>query len=136
MLIGAIVGGLIAAGLFLRPILSRINLRQDFTWYDLGFRGLHPTLRYHSFEYPVTDVEFLQYDSRCSKEQIFLAPRGSAAEPGAVILEHNGEPVWHQHGFGGDIQDFRVQLYKGKRYLTFWSGNETGGRKTGLWYMV
>jgi hypothetical protein len=119
-----------------QPLLSRIHLRGDFTWYDLGLYGLGPTRTYRSFDAPMTDVEFRQRDVRCGQDPIFFAPRGPATEPGGVILGADGELIWRQYGFGGDIQDFRVQEYRGERFLTFWAGKEDGARKEGFWYMV
>lgn len=58
------------------------------------------------------------------------------AEPGGVILDAVGDLVWRQIDQGGDTQDLRVQEYFGEKYLTFWVGEEIGGRKQGSWFMV
>ena len=135
-LLAATLGGLIAAVVALRPVVRQIHLRHDFTWYDLGWRGLHPTRSYHTLAAPAPDVEFLRRDARCSDDLIFFAPRGPATDRGAVILDADGELVYRQYGLRGDTQDFKVQTYKGRQHLTFWRGVENNGRKEGVWFMV
>lgn len=135
-ILGIILVIIVGAAHFLSPLIRQLHLRRDMTWYDLGWYGFAPTRRHHSFEHPVTNVEFTRRDARCSQDYIFFAPRGPATVPGAVILDHTGELVWRQLGMGGDTQDFRVQEYRGEKFLTFWAGHENNGRKEGLWYMV
>ncbi|KAH6889139.1 ASST-domain-containing protein [Thelonectria olida] len=125
-------------GLICIDLAARLHWRSDLTWYDLGFYGLAPTTEYQSFAHSVPDIEFLQQDSRCSQEHIFLAPRGPLVEePGGLILDAEGDLVWRQtvEG-GGEIQDLRVQEYYGEKYLTFWAGTVMEGRKQGSWFMA
>ncbi|KAH6962658.1 ASST-domain-containing protein [Ilyonectria sp. MPI-CAGE-AT-0026] len=131
------VTGTIHIGLLLKWLLVRLHWRNDLTWYDLGWYGLAPTAQYQSFDHPIPAIEFLQQDARCSQDYIFLAPRGPlVAEPGAVILDAVGDLVWRQIDQGGDTHDLRVQEYFGEKYLTFWVGEEIGGRKQGSWFMM
>lgn len=119
------------------PTLGRVHWRSDWSWVDLGSSGMTPMRRYHSFDHASIDVRFLaRDDQRCSREQLFLATRGSDTEPGAVILDHTGELVWRQPRMAAEVHDFRVQEYNGERFLTFWAGTPDGGGKQGHWYMV
>ncbi|KAM3434710.1 hypothetical protein NHJ13734_005889 [Beauveria thailandica] len=132
---------LVAAGLLLlrqsSPALSRVHWRSDWSWVDLGSSGMAPMRRYRSFDHASVDVRFLaRDDALCSRDQLFLATRGSGTEPGAVILDHAGELVWRQPRMAAEVHDFRVQEYKGERFLTFWAGAPDGGAKQGSWYMV
>lgn len=119
------------------PTLNRVRWRSDWSWVDMGTSGMAPMRRYHSFGHDSIDVRFLARDEqRCSRDQIFLATRGSDTEPGAVILDHTGEVVWRQPRMAAEVHDFRVQEYKGQKFLTFWAGKPDGGGKQGSWYMV
>lgn len=119
------------------PTLSRVHWRSDWSWVDMGSSGMAPMRRYHSFDHDSIDVRFLvRDDRRCSREQLFLATRGSDTEPGAVILDHTGELIWRQPRMAAETHDFRVQEYKGEKFLTFWAGKPDGGGKRGSWYMV
>ncbi|KAJ3489459.1 hypothetical protein NLG97_g5988 [Lecanicillium saksenae] len=119
------------------PTLSRVHWRSDWSWIDMGSSGMAPMRRYHSFDHESIDVRFLARDDHhCSHEQIFLATRGSDTEPGATILDHTGELVWRQPRMAAEVHDFRVQEYKGEKFLTFWAGTPDGGGKQGSWYMM
>lgn len=135
LLIGLLIGILLAA-IQLWPAANKLHWRLDWSWYDLGLRGLAPLRSYRSFNHSSIDVKFLRQDDRCSRDYLFLASRGSKTEPGATILDHNGELIWRQPRMGDETHDFRVQEYKGKKYLTFWSGKPDKGGKIGSWYMV
>ncbi len=91
---------------------------------------------YQSFDHASIDVRFSHRDPRCSKEQIFLATRGSNTEPGAMILDHAGKLLWRQPKLAAEVHDFRVQEYRGENFLTFWAGKADHGGKEGSWYMV
>ncbi|OJJ50683.1 hypothetical protein ASPZODRAFT_148133 [Penicilliopsis zonata CBS 506.65] len=119
------------------PQLARFRFRGDLTWYDLGLYGFAPARSYNSFEYESPRFEFLQTDARCSRDYLFLAPRGdSIPEPAGMIVDPEGELVWRNFGLQGITQDFRVQTYRGENFLTFWVGEERDGRKQGSWYML
>ncbi|EGX95936.1 hypothetical protein CCM_00590 [Cordyceps militaris CM01] len=118
-------------------LLNRVHWRSDWSWVDMGASGMAPMRRYHSFAHRSIDVRFLERrERRCSRDQIFLATRGSGTEPGAVILDHTGELVWRQPRMADEVHDFRVQEYKGEQFLTFWAGKPDGGTKQGLWYLM
>lgn len=119
------------------PVLEKIELSSRHTFYELGWFGIAPVLYYKSLELPVARFEFLQQDSRCTQQKIFVAPRGPhVGNPGGMILDAEGELVWRQSSLGGDTQDLRPQEYLGETVMTLWSGYEREGRKMGAWYMV
>ncbi|OAA57745.1 Arylsulfotransferase [Cordyceps fumosorosea ARSEF 2679] len=119
------------------PTLSRVHWRSDWSWVDMGASGMAPMRRYRSFDHASVDVRFVVRDERrCSREQLFLATRGSGTEPGAVILDHAGELVWRQPRFADEVHDFRVQEHRGQKFLTFWAGAPDGGGKQGSWYLM
>lgn len=119
------------------PTLGRVHWRSDWSWIDMGSSGMAPMRRYHSFDHESIDVRFLARDDhRCSHEMLFLATRGSDTEPGAAILDHTGELVWRQPRMAAEVHDFRVQEFRGERFLTFWAGAPNGGGKQGFWYLV
>ena len=123
--------------LFLWPLLARIGWSSEQSWYELGWFGIAPVRYYKSLDLPVARIEFLQQDSRCTQQHIFLAPRGPHVEnPGGMILDADGELVWRQPTLGGDTQDMRPQQYMGRTIVTLWSGRVYSGRKMGAWYMV
>ncbi|MCI2421182.1 arylsulfotransferase family protein [Saccharopolyspora sp. K220] len=56
---------------------------------------------------------------------IFLAPHGTAAQSGPMIIDDTGQPVWFQpvgDGAGLFTMDFKAQTYQGKPVLTWWQG--------------
>lgn len=118
------------------PTLAKVHWRHDWSWYDMGFSGLVPLRHYRSFGHASIDVRFRSRDSRCSTQQLFLATRGSGTEPGAVILDHTGQLQWRQPRMAAEVHDFRVQEYRGQKFLTFWAGTPDHGGKEGSWYMV
>jgi hypothetical protein len=137
---------------FLTLLLVFVNHQQPLTGsiiqprrdpFTLGLlRGRASTEIYRSFDSPVVDVEFLGRDASCGQEPFFFAPSGPGAlgDEGGVILGADGELVWRQDGSGsgqGQVEDFRVQEYRGEKFLTFWQGVVADGvRKEGSWYMV
>ncbi|KAJ5731792.1 uncharacterized protein N7483_006300 [Penicillium malachiteum] len=133
-----IIAAFIVVYHFLLPQLHRFRFRADLTWYDIGLYGFAPSQNYHSFDYDAPILGFIENDARCSRDYLFFAPNGdSNPEPGPIILDADGELVWRLvEGLEGVTQDFRVQQYKGERFLTFWVGEEIDGRKQGYWYML
>ncbi|KAJ5713910.1 uncharacterized protein N7483_011091 [Penicillium malachiteum] len=120
------------------PNIQRLHLRVfGLSSFDYGFRGLYPTRKYYSFEYESPDIEVAKWDSRCSEDYTFLAPHGDAVkDPGAMILDAQGNLVWKMKPQSEKIQDFRVQEYQGKQYLTYWHGVSQGGHGHGAWTML
>lgn len=107
--------------------------------YDWGLYGVFPRSFYKSFKGNAPLLNFRQWDERCDDGGYYLlSPRGSmVSKPGPVIFDPRGNLVWTDDSFGV-VTDFKVQSYKGKDYLTFWSG--TDGVKyrygRGTYYML
>jgi len=59
-----------------------------------------------------------------SREPIFIAPYNAPAgsQAGAVIVDHDGEPVWENPLPDRVTTNFRVQSYRGSPVLTWWEG--------------
>lgn len=60
---------------------------------------------------------------------VFLAPKKKVPQPGPLIVDDSGQPVWFLPlGKGkGSATDFRVQRYRGRPVLTWWQGASTKG---------
>ena len=67
----------------------------------------------------------------------FLTPRGlSISDPGNAILNNDGELIWAQ-STGGQAYDFKVQDLLGKKYLSYWVGDDRiRGHGSGEYVMV
>ncbi|RAL00301.1 arylsulfotransferase family protein [Aspergillus ibericus CBS 121593] len=105
-------------------------------WYELGFLGPHPTLKYESFDQESPEVNVMRWDPRCEEGYIFLSPRGhSYPEPGPLVYDNQGNLVWIEREFG-QVMDLKVQHYRGEDYLTFWAGEDDGTRGLGQYYML
>ncbi|KAJ5634312.1 hypothetical protein N7528_002154 [Penicillium herquei] len=118
------------------PSIYRFRFHLGYSWYDLGYYGLGPSRTYQSFDEQSPLVEISPVDATCDQRYTFLAPRGDSVEhPGPMIIDANGELVWMKYNWG-TTQDFKVQSYKGKDYLTYWQGDEEDGYGHGSWYML
>ncbi|KAF9887496.1 hypothetical protein FE257_010213 [Aspergillus nanangensis] len=105
-------------------------------WYEVGFFGAHPTVKYESFELEAPEADVLQWDPRCEDGYILLSPRGHFyPEPGPLIYDTHGNLIWIEKRFGM-VMDFKVQHYRGQDYLTFWVGEDDGVRGMGSYYML
>lgn len=118
-------------------VLTRIHLHRHLSWYGLGLYGLAPSKHLETMESRVPDFEFPRWDARCSQDYVFLGWRGHEVdEPGAVILDSQGELIWRQTGFEIDQNDVRPQMYRGERFLTFQMDGPEGDQTKGYWYMM
>lgn len=120
----------ISAFIFLGiPNLRRLHLQFGLSWFDYGLYGLYITRRYHSFELDSPAVELVKWDSQCSDDYVFIAPHGGSVDnPGPMILDARGNLVWRMP-LPNSANDFRVQEYRGDKYLTYWHDG-------GAWSMV
>ncbi len=59
-----------------------------------------------------------------SEGYLFLAPTSSGgAQPGALVVDTSGEPVWFRPTTGGRLSsNLRVQQFRGAPVLTWWEG--------------
>lgn len=111
------------------PNLRRLHLQLGSSLFDSGLYGFYLTRRYHSFELDSLAVELVKWDSKCSDEYVFIAPHGPSVDNSVpMILDARGNLVWRMP-FSNGANDFRVQQYRGDKYLTYW---EDGGS----WSMV
>lgn len=104
--------------------------------FDYGFHGLYPTRHYTSFDLDSPDVEVALWDDRCSDGYVFIAPHGPPIEGSRpLILDARGNLVWT---FPTDkpSTDFKVQEYRGEKFLTFWHGTSMHGHGLGSYTMV
>ncbi|KAL1962649.1 hypothetical protein VTN77DRAFT_9283 [Rasamsonia byssochlamydoides] len=132
----AVISTISALSLLYVFVIAKLRFRWDLGWFDLGLYGFYRTQSYVSFDYESPLVEFLQWDQRCETGLIFFAPRGdSVAHPGPMILNSEGNLVWMQE-IDAVTQDFRVQQYQGRDYLTYWAGDEVKGHGWGSWHML
>lgn len=106
------------------PVLLRLHMQFGLSLYDYGFYGLYPTRHYTSFDLDSPDVEVALWDDRCSDGYFFIAPHGPPIEGSRpLILDARGNLV---RTFPTDkpSTDFKVQEYRGEKYLTFWQFSE------------
>ncbi|KAJ5337583.1 hypothetical protein N7452_004311 [Penicillium brevicompactum] len=130
------LGGALIFYHLLLPQLVRLRIRIGLSWYDLGVEGFGPDQTYLSFDEESPKIEVSPPGAQCDPRYTFLAPRGdSIAHPGPMILDSAGDLVWTQWN-SGTTQDFKVQLYKGEQYLTYWQGDTDDNYGRGSWYML
>jgi Arylsulfotransferase (ASST) len=54
---------------------------------------------------------------------VFFGPKLAVQQAGPMIIDNKGETIWfHPLRLTKGITDFRVQIYQGKRVLTWWRG--------------
>lgn len=97
--------------------------------YDVGWYGAYPQREFVTVEGRAVRPSLTKVDDRCDNGHMFIAPRGELVDmPGPMLLDAEGEIVWMEL-FWGKATDFRVQMYMGKPYITFWHGED--GWKSG-----
>src|SRR6202043_24143 len=63
---------------------------------------------------------------------VFLTPADGPSQPGALIVNPAGQPVWFQPSPAGtQAADLRVQQYLGQPVLTYWQGRVALGHGIG-----
>jgi hypothetical protein len=68
-------------------------------------------------------VQVTANSSTLAEGDIFLTPTHGYGEPGAMILDPEGNLLWfHPVPSGDTAADFQVQSYRGEHVLTFWEG--------------
>lgn len=71
--------------------------------------------------------------------QIFVAPHGTDAQSGPMILDETGQPTWFQPVGDGDqhfTMDFKAQHYQGEPVLTWWQGAPHPGYGSGEYVIM
>lgn len=108
----------------------------DSYWYDWGLYGAYPRRSYKSFSSASPWLNIVKSDQRCEDGYSFIEPRGeSVPSPGPIILDNEGNLVWMETKYG-QAMDLKVQNYKGKDYLTFWHGDDSGWFGRGYYLML
>ena len=105
-------------------------------WYDWGWYGAYPQMKYESFGASSPWTNVLRTDPRCDDGYVFIGPRGLAVTaPGPIILDQDGNLVWMETRWG-QAMDLKVQSYQGNDYITFWHGSDNGTFGQGYYLMV
>ena len=101
--------------------------------------GEYPFRAYQSFDLTSPQIRKIVESPACIDDHryTFLTPRGyKVPEPGNLILNNNGDLVWAQ-STGEQSYDLRTQDYLGKRYLSYWTGDDAiRGHGEGQYHMV
>ncbi|KIY00719.1 uncharacterized protein Z520_03384 [Fonsecaea multimorphosa CBS 102226] len=105
--------------------------------YDWGLLGPYPQQTFKSWSRTAPLLNFVRWDDSCDESgSTFLSPRGHmVSAPGPLIIDSRGELVWAEDKYG-QAMDFKVQEYRGRNYLTFWTGSDTGTFGTGSYVML
>lgn len=108
--------------------------------FENGEYGAYPMQRFYSSNAVAPRLNILSTHSSCDDgSYTMFNPRGNAVPDearGPMILDSRGNMVWTVTGYE-QTYDLMVQEHKGKRYLTFWSGNDAiGGHGNGQYIMV
>lgn len=68
---------------------------------------------------------------------VFVAPKKGEAQPGAMILDNEGQPVWFRPVPDGQrAMDFKVQSYRGEPVITWWEGVVAAGHGDGEYVIL
>jgi len=109
---------------------------QASRWYDWGSFGAYPRNSYESFGAESPFFNLLQTDESCYDGLVFMEPRGKYVEtPGPVVTDKDGNLVWMSTQWE-QAMDVKVQKYKGKDYITFWRGSDSGTFGSGTYLML
>ncbi|KAL3477694.1 ASST-domain-containing protein [Aspergillus californicus] len=100
-----------------------------------------PTKIYRSTSLLGPTVYYTQRTADCTEDgkYTFLTPRGpGTAVRGPIIVDQSGELVWGDRGnYYASAYNLDVQTYKGRDYLTFWSGHVSDNwHGEGMIYML
>ncbi|OJJ49013.1 hypothetical protein ASPZODRAFT_60894 [Penicilliopsis zonata CBS 506.65] len=105
--------------------------------YDRGLKGSWPHQYYRSAPEVGPVINYRQHDERCDDGQYTLiAPRGGGVTTaGPMILDQKGALVWTKPY--GQTYNVNIYNFKGRDYLTFWTGNDgVVGHGDGVYYML
>ena len=78
-------------------------------------------------------IEVIKQSRDTAPGYIYIAPKNGPEEAGpgqdgCMIVDNDGQPVWLRllQKEDVDVMNFRAQIYKGERVLTWWEGVHTG----------
>ncbi|KAL4882291.1 ASST-domain-containing protein [Aspergillus karnatakaensis] len=101
--------------------------------------GEWPTELYHSTSIQGTSVYYVKRDPRCQNGQYtLLTPHGEGvAARSPTIVDQDGQLVWAGEDIYEPTANLDVHTYKGRQYLTFWSGStDVEGHGDGVVHML
>ncbi|RMZ87376.1 hypothetical protein DV736_g5386, partial [Chaetothyriales sp. CBS 134916] len=105
-------------------------------FYDVGIYGAYRTTEYVSFNLTSPDLIQHRTSDKCEDGYVFLSPKGpSVKDAGPMILDAEGNLIWMSDQYLTAI-NLNVQTYKGKQYLTFWTGMQAGTAGAGEYKML
>ena len=118
------------------PILVLVVPSWETFFYDVGFYGAFPVQTYKSFNLTSPRISQKVWDKKCEDGYIFITPKGpSVPHKGPTILDIEGNLIWMSNDYQTST-NLKVQNYKGKPYLTIWSGQQAGTAGAGDYYML
>lgn len=93
--------------------------------YETGALGPYPQVTFKSTSFTAPRVHVTKWDTRCDHDSYtLLAPHGKDMNDNkAMLLDSRGELVW-LHYEKGSVHNLQVQTYRGRRYLTFFVGDD------------
>jgi len=87
-----------------------------------------PYQRFHSRpDLKPPPVRILARNRRASPGYVFIAPKKEVEQTGPLMLDNRGQVVWFLPVEAEGTTDFRVQRYRGKPVLTWWTSRPTDG---------
>jgi hypothetical protein len=66
-----------------------------------------------------------------SPKKVFGARKRAGLQNGPLLFDNAGEPVWFANLTDGNVNDFRMQTYKGKPVISWWQGRQILGTGEG-----
>lgn len=109
----------------------------DTEAYELEY-GYYPWRTYETITQISPQLKAVQDSPECHDGlYTFVTPRGhSISDPGPAILDGNGDLVWVK-STPGQAYDFKVQDFKGGKYLSYWVGDDrVRGHGAGDYYVL
>jgi hypothetical protein len=92
------------------------------------YRADPPYQRFHSRpDLKPPPVRILTRTRRASPGYIFIAPKKEVEQTGPLMLDNRGQVVWFLPVEHEGTTDFRVQRYRGKPVLTWWTSRPRDG---------
>lgn len=132
----AVLGSLVLFQQLVVPVLVWFFPSLDVPFYDLGLFGACRRQDYVSFNLTAPLPSLVTWDESCEHGYVFLDPSGpSVGHAGPLIMDGKGELVWTSDRFETTTNS-KIQRYKGREYLTFWSGLKARTSGTGIYYML
>jgi hypothetical protein len=91
-------------------------------------RADSPYQRFHSRpDLKPPTVRILARNRRASAGYVFIAPKKEVEQTGPLMLDNRGQVVWFLPVEAEGTTDFRVQRYRGRPVLTWWTSRPKDG---------